>query len=374
MRSSILSIVIVAFALGTAPAQTTAPNQPAPRPKVPKAPTGQAQTAGKPNIMILATGGTIAGAGAAGGAAYTAGQFKVEDLIAAVPGLDKMANLKGEQIVNIGSQDMNDAVWLKLANRINEVLPRKDVDAIIVTHGTDTMEETAYFLNLVVKSDKPVILVGSMRPATAISADGPGNLHAAVVAARSPDARGRGVLVVMNDMIHHARDVEKTNTTSVETFKSPDRGPAGIVEGSEVRWFDPTDKKHTTKTEFAVSKNTKLPRVDIIYAHSNMDAKLIEAALQAGAQGLVIAGVGDGNMSKEALDAVTAAAKKGIVVVRSTRLGTGVVLRNAEVKDDETGTVASGEFNPPKSRVLAQLALTAKRHNPADVQRMFNQY
>jgi L-asparaginase len=327
----------------------------------------------RPTVMILATGGTIAGAGA-GGVAYTSGQFKVEDLIAAVPGLDKLAVLRGEQVANIGSQDMNDEVWLKLAKRVNQVLAKGDVDAVVITHGTDTMEETAYFLDLVVNSAKPVVLVGSMRPATATSADGPDNLRDAVVAATSPGARGRGVLVVANDQIHNARDVIKTNTTSLDTFESPLRGLAGLVEGDDVRWFSASDRRHTTKSEFSVSGRDTLPRVDIIYAHANMDDTLIRAAIDAGAKGIVIAGVGDGNMSKEALDAITAAAKKGIVVVRSTRLPTGAVMRNAEVKDDELGLVASGELNPGKSRVLTALALTTRDPDATSVQRMFRQY
>jgi L-asparaginase len=324
--------------------------------------------------VILATGGTIAGAGT-GGAGYTSGQFKVEDLIKAVPGLDKLATLKGEQVANIGSQDMNDAVWLKLAQRANQVLSRPDVDGVVITHGTDTMEETAYFLNLVVKSNKPVVLVGSMRPATAVSADGPGNLYDGVATAANRDARGRGVLVVMNDDIFSARDAVKMNTTSLDTFASPNRGPAGrIVEGDKVTWLVPTSKKHTTDSEFSVANRTTLPRVDIIYAHSNMDGSLINDAIREGARGLVIAGVGDGNMPKPALDAITRAAQQGIVVVRSTRLPTGEVLRNAEVKDDDLGLVASGELNPAKSRVLVQLALTMPNHSAADVQRMFREY
>jgi L-asparaginase len=356
MRTSLVVFVaLLSASVGANPAQN---------------PTAKSQ----PNIVILATGGTIAGAGT-GGAGYTSGQFKVEDLIAAVPGIEKVANLKGEQVANIGSQDMNDEVWLKLATRANELLDRKDVDGIVITHGTDTMEETAYFLDLVVKSTKPVVLVGSMRPATAVSADGPGNLFDAVAVAADPVARGRGVLVVMNDTIHNARDVVKMNTTSLETFESPNRGPAGvIVEGSKVRWYEPSTKKHTTSSEFSVNGRDALPRVDIIYAHSNMDATLINDALKDGARGLVIAGVGDGNMPKCALDALTKAAREGIVVVRSTRLPTGPVLRNAEVKDDELGLVASGELNPGKSRVLAMLALTTPRHSANDVQRMFTQY
>src|SRR4051794_904925 len=208
----------------------------------------RAEQGRRPNIMILATGGTIAGAGAAGGQSYTSGQFDVKDLISAVPEIDKLANLKGEQVANIGSQDMNDKIWLKLARRANELLARPDVDGIVITHGTDTLEETAYFLDLVIKSNKPVVLVGSMRPATAISADGPGNLYAAVATAANPRASGRGVLVVMNDTIHNARDVVKTNTTSVDTFESPDRGPSGAVHGKTVSLYEPSDKRHTTAT------------------------------------------------------------------------------------------------------------------------------
>jgi L-asparaginase len=329
----------------------------------------------KPNIMILATGGTIAGKGTGTGAGYTSGQFNVEDLISAAPGLEQIANLKGEQVANIGSQDMNDQVWLKLANRVNELLASNNVDGIVITHGTDTMEETAFFLNLVVKSDKPVVLVGSMRPATAISADGPGNLFDGVAVAADPNARGRGVLVAMNDTVFNARDIVKTHTTGLETMASPERGVAGkVVEGAKVTWFYPPDKKHTTKTEFSLANVKQLPKVDILYAYANMDPALITAAVNSGAKGIVIAGVGDGNMTKPALDALTQAAKNGVLVVRSSRVGSGAVLRNAEVKDDELGFVASGDLNPAKSRVLLQLALTEPRHSAQDVQRMFTQY
>jgi L-asparaginase len=326
----------------------------------------------RPNIKILATGGTIAGAGSTG-YGYKSGTFKVEDLIKAVPNLDKLATLSGEQVANIGSQDMNDEVWLKLAKRTNELLADPKVDGIVITHGTDTMEETAYFLDLVVKSDKPVVLVGSMRPATAISADGPANLYNAVATAANPGARGRGVLVVINDEIHSARNVIKTNTTNVETFQSPLRGEAGLVTAGTINWFEPMDKRHTTESEFSVKGTNQLPRVDIVYAHSNMDATMIDAALAAGAKGIVVAGVGDGNMSKPALDALAKAAGEGVLVVRSTRLPTGMVMRNAEVPDDKLGFVASGELNPGKSRVLTQLALT-KTNDPKRVQQMFRQY
>jgi L-asparaginase len=235
------------------------------------------------------------------------------------------------------------------------------------------MEETAYFLNLVVRSGKPVVLVGSMRPATAISADGPANLYNAVATAADLRAFGRGVLVVINDKIHTARNVVKTNTTSVETFESPNRGPTGVVNAGKIAWFEPMDKKHTTRSQFSVQGRKSLPRVDIIYAHSNMSPDLITAALKNGAKGLVIAGVGDGNMSKAALQTLADAVKSGVLVVRSTRLESGLVLRNSEVDDDKLHFIASGELNPGKSRVLLQLALL----NTTDVraiQRMFDEY
>lgn len=329
----------------------------------------------KPNIKILATGGTIAGAQAKpGDYGYKSGTFSVDDLISAVPTLKDIANITGEQVANIGSQDMNDEVWLKLANRVNEVLKGKDVDGVVITHGTDTMEETAFFLNLVVKSDKPVVLVGSMRPATAVGADGPANLYNAVATAADPKAAKRGVLVVMNDEIHAARNVEKMNTTNVETFTSPERGPEGLINTGKIAWFETSSKVHTTKSDFAVKGKDSLPRVDIIYAHANMSPDLIDAAVDSGAKGIVIAGVGDGNMTKEAVAELEKQVKeKGVLVVRSTRLAEGLVLRNNEIDDDKSGFVASGEFNPAKSRVLAQLALL-KTHDPKKVQQIFNTY
>jgi L-asparaginase len=327
-----------------------------------------------PRVRVLATGGTIAGAQAAAGEyGYKSGEFKVEDLISAVTGLDKLAALTGEQIVNIGSQDMNDEVWLKLAKRLNAVLAMPDVDAAVITHGTDTLEETSYFLSLVTKSDKPVVMVGSMRPATAVSADGPANLYNGVAAAIAPEAKGRGVLVSLNDEIHYARNAVKMNTTSLQTFASPNRGPAGVVNTGHVEFFQRMDSKLGPASEFSVDKLDKLPRVDVIYAHASMSPDLIDAAVKAGAQGLVIAGVGDGNMTAPALEAVTKAAKAGVVVVRSTRLPTGRVLRNNEVNDDKLGLVASDELNPAKSRVLLQLALT-KTKDPKAIQQMFYTY
>jgi L-asparaginase len=327
-----------------------------------------------PKIRVLATGGTIAGAQAsATDYGYKSGTYDVNSLLKAVPNLDKLAVLTGEQVANIGSQDMNDEIWLKLAKRVNAALAEPGTDGILITHGTDTLEETSYFLSLVTKSDKPVVMVGSMRPATAISADGPGNIYNGVAVATDPRAKGRGTLVCLNDVIHYARNVVKTDTTSVETFQSINRGPAGVVHTGKIEWFEPMDRKLGPASGFSVDTLDKLPRVDVIYAHANMSADLIDAAIKNGAKGIVVAGVGDGNMTTPALDALTKAAKSGIVVVRSTRLPQGIVLRNNEVNDDEKGFVASGELNPGKSRVLLQLALT-KTKDPLLIQKMFYEY
>ena len=327
-----------------------------------------------PNVVVLATGGTIAGAAASDvQAAYTSGQVGVEQLLAAVPQAKKLAVMRGEQIANIGSQDMNDEVWLKLARRINELAAKSDVDGIVITHGTDTIEESAYFLNLVVKSKKPVVLTAAMRPSTALSADGPLNFFNAVAVAASKDAAGRGVLVVANDWIHGAGSLTKTSTTAVQTFLSPLSGLIGTVAYGEVEFYRGPVGRSTADSEFSLDGVTSLPRVDIVMAHENMDGKLIEAAVAAGSKGIVIAGVGNGNMTQPALDALAAQAKKGIVCVRSSRVTTGRVGRNVEVSDDKLGLVASDALNPQKARVLLRLALLKPR-SLTDVQRLFREY
>ena len=328
----------------------------------------------KPNIVILATGGTIAGAAASGTqSSYSSGSVGIDTMVKAVPGIEKLANIKGEQVANVGSQDISFDIMLKLAKRINELLPTSGVDGIVVTHGTDTMEETAYFLNLTVKSDKPVVMVGSMRPSTAVSADGPLNLFNAVGVAADPKAKGRGVLVVMNDQIHGAHSLTKTSTTAIQTFMSPLRGLVGVTAYGKDDWYNNPPWKHTTQSEFDISNVTKLPRVDIIFADADMSPDLIDASVNAGAKGIVIAGVGNGNMNKASVEAAARAAKKGVIVVRSSRVATGLVDRNVEVNDDENGFVASDELNPQKSRILLSLALL-KNSQPAQIQEMFRSY
>jgi L-asparaginase len=333
-----------------------------------------AQQGKQPNIVILATGGTIAGAAASGTqAGYQSGAVTIDAMLAAVPGIDKLASIKGEQVSNVGSQDMSFEILLKLVKRINELTAKADVDGIVITHGTDTMEESAYFLNLTAKTDKPVVLVGSMRPSTAVSADGPLNLYNAVAVAADPNAKGRGVLVVMNDEIHAAHSLTKMSTTAVDTFMSPKRGIVGIVHYGKADYYNNPTWKHTKQSEFDVSNVTKLPRVDVIFACLDMSPDIINADVASGVKGIVIAGVGNGNMNKVSLDAAANAVKKGVVVVRSSRVPTGVVGRNVEVDDDKLGFVASDELNPQKSRILLTLALL-KQRSAADIQKLYYAY
>jgi L-asparaginase len=327
-----------------------------------------------PNIVILATGGTIAGAAATGTqAGYTSGAVTIDAMLAAVPGIQKLANIKGEQISNVGSQDMNFDILLTVAKRCNVLLAGSSVDGIVITHGTDTMEESAFFLNLVVKSDKPVVLVGSMRPSTAVSADGPLNLYDAVAVAGDPNSKGRGVLVVMNDWIHGAHSLTKTSTTAIQTFMSPLRGIVGISTYGKNDFYNNPSWKHTSASEFDITNVTKLPRVDILFAYEDMSPDLVDASVANDAKGIVIAGVGNGNMNKATLEAAARAVKKGVVVVRSSRVPTGTVGRNVEVNDDEMGFVASDELNPQKSRILLTLALLKTRPN-AQIQELFSTY
>ena len=326
--------------------------------------------AGKPNIHILATGGTIAGTGtSATSTNYTAGQVAISTLLDAVPGLNDIANVTGEQIVKIGSQDMNDAVWLTLAKKINELLRRPDIDGIVITHGTDTMEETAYFLNLTVKSFKPVVLVGAMRPSTALSADGPLNIYNAVVTAGAKESSGKRVLVAMNGLILGAESVQKMNTIDVQTFQAPNSGALGYIFNGKVFYNQSPLKKHTMQSVFDVTYLESLPKVGIVYSYSNIEAPL----LSNGYKGIIHAGVGNGNIHKNIFPILTEARKKGILVVRSSRVPTGPTTLDAEVDDAQYQFVASQELNPQKARVLLMLALT-KTNDWKQIQKYFNEY
>ncbi|WP_314702155.1 type II asparaginase [Campylobacter rectus] len=325
----------------------------------------------KPTIYILATGGTIAGSGSGAlDTSYTSGTVTVDKLIAAVPEINKIATIKGEQISNIGSQEMNNEVWFKLANRVNELLTSGKADGVVITHGTDTMEETAYFLNLVVKSDKPIVMVGAMRNSGSLSADGPLNIYNAVNVAMCKKAVGKGVMVVMNDEIHAAREVTKTNTTAVDTFKSPNSGKIGTVFYGNVKFYMNPVRKHTVNSAFDITKIKELPRVDIIYSHSNDNPDFVNLAVENGAKGIINAGMGNGNPFPSALEALGEAVKGGVVVVRDSRVGSGETTLNGEVDDGKYGFLASDNLNAQKARVLLMLALT-QTTDKAKIQELF---
>jgi L-asparaginase len=335
----------------------------------------QAASAAGRNVVILATGGTIAGTGATTTTTvgYTAATVGVDALIKAVPELAQVAHVRGEQVFQIASESMTNEHWLTLAKRVNTLLAQADVDGIVITHGTDTLEETAYFLDLVVKSRKPVVLVGSMRPSTALSADGPINLYNAVQVAASSEAVGKGVLVVMNDQIHAAREVTKTNTTTADTFKTTELGMLGYVQGSRIAFYRQSLRKNTVDTEFDVSQLKALPAVDISYTYANVPPTAINAFVAAGDQGLIHAAVGDGSIPAQLKPALVAARKKGVIVVRSSRVGQGIVARNGEANDDQLDFVVSDTLNPQKARILLMLALT-RTHDTKEIQRMFYTY
>lgn len=327
----------------------------------------------KPKIRIIATGGTIAGVSAsATSSAYGAGQVGIQTLIDAVPQIKDLADVSGEQLVNIGSQDMNDEVWLKLAKRINELLNNEGYDGVLVTHGTDTMEETAYFLSLTVHSDKPVILVGSMRPSTAISADGPANLYNGVAALADPASKGHGVMACMNNQLIDAKSLIKTNTTDCATFKGTYGEIGYVYNGKPYYILEPT-YKHTTQSEFDVDNLTKLPLVGIIYGYANASPLPMQAFVNAKFDGIVLAGVGDGNFYKDVFDVAVKAQNSGIQIVRSSRVPTGPTCLNGEVDDSKYHFVAALNLNPQKARILLQLSLT-KTHDWQQIQKYFQEY
>lgn len=331
--------------------------------------------AAKPNVVVLATGGTIAGAGAsaANSATYAAARVQVDKLLAGLPERANVAKVSGEQVFQIASESFTNEHLLRLGQRVSALAKQADVDGIVITHGTDTLEETAYFLNLTVKSKKPVVLVGAMRPSTAISADGPINLYNAVALAGSPEAAGRGVLVSLNDQINAAREVTKTNTMTTDTFRSADLGALGYMVSGKPMFYRGTARKHTTDSEFDVSKLDKLPAVNVVYSYANATRTAIDAFAAAGDVGIVHAGTGNGSLSTPVKAALTEARKKGMIVVRSSRTGTGITARNGEANDDELDFVAADNLSPQKARILLMLGLT-KTQNTKDLQRMFMMY
>ncbi len=323
-----------------------------------------------PRIVLLATGGTIAGAPAQS-LSYRAGALPAHALLEAVPQLAALARIDSEQIAAVGSQTIDTGIWRKLAARAQALCDDPEVDGIVVTHGTDTMEETAYLLNLVLHTRKPVVLTGAMRPAGALGADGPANLHDAVAVAADPQATGRGVTVVVNQQIHAARAIHKSAANGLCAWTSA-AGLLGRVQAARIEWLADTTRLHTHASEFAPWSG-ELARSAVLYSHADMDGALVDAVLGCGLQGIVLAGVGDGNSSDATLDALARAARAGLAVVRATRCGSGAVHRNVEIDDQALGFVAAGDLNPQKARILLALAL-ARGADTAALQRCFQRY
>lgn len=330
-----------------------------------------------PTVKIFTTGGTIAGSGSSPTdmTNYKAGGISGAQLVASVPQLKQLAHTPVEQIANVGSYDLTIAHWILLARKINETLADTSVSGVVVTHGTNTIEETAYFLNLTVKSDKPVVLVGAMRPATAISADGPLNLINAVRVAIAPDSRDKGVMVVLNDEISSARDVTKEHTMRVEAFRPRDFGYLGYIDEDKVAFYRAPVKRHTLHAEFDVTALDKLPPVDILYAYVQPTLGLVDALAKAGVQGIVFAGTGAGDIStaeREALQPILRLKQEARpVFVRSSRVGSGRVVPTRDY--EPFGMIAADTLNPQKARILLMLALS-KTRDPKELQRIFSEY
>lgn len=331
----------------------------------------------KANVHIIATGGTIAGraASAAATVGYKAGELTVGQLIASVPGLDKLANLTGEQLCNIDSKDMQEAIWLQLADCVEAAAERKDVDGVVITHGTDTLEETAYFLQLTVKTDKPIVLTGAMRPATAISADGPMNIWQSVQVAADAGAKGRGVLVVMNGQIDAAENVTKVNVNALQAFQSPGSGPIGVIVDGKIFWQSQGNAAVSPgkRLLFSTENLTQLPKVSILYGYVGGDDTLfVKAALQDGARGLVYAACGNGSVPEKLTGVLKEAVASGVPVVIATRCGGGIVVLS-EKMTEKNGFIASGLLNPQKAKILLQLALT-KTNDVKEIRDLYRRY
>ena len=334
----------------------------------------QTAPAAKANVVVLATGGTIAGAGAsaANSATYQAAKVPVDKLIAGLPEISKVANVRGEQVFQIASESFTNEKLVTLAKRVSALAKDPAVDGIVVTHGTDTLEETSFFLTLVVRTDKPIVVVGSMRPGTAMSADGTLNLYGAVAVAAAKESRAKGVLVVMNDDILSGRDASKRINIKTNAFGSQWGALGSIVEG-RTYWFRAPVKRHTTASEFDIDAITTLPMVAIVYGSGEMGTTMADAAGKAGAKAIIHAGTGNGSVPDYEVETLKKLRAGGMQIIRSARVPDGFVLRNSEQPDDKYDWVVAHDLNPQKAKILAAVALT-KTSDPKELQRIFWAY
>jgi L-asparaginase len=324
-----------------------------------------------PRILVLGTGGTIAGAGSGGtGAGYRPGGLSLEVLVGHLAALGLEAELHPREIARIGSQDIGFAEWQALHAACMGAMGDPAVDAVIVTHGTDTAEETGFLLDLTLPTTKPVILVGAMRPADAVGADGMRNFANAVKVASDPAAVGRGVMLVMGDAVLAVRDARKAATSAIDAFRTFPRGPLARVTPASLDWFGPA---HRAGEPARFPFSQELPRVAILTAGAGMDAKPVEALLGIGARGIVLAGMGQGNAPKVVLEALARAAASGVPVVRASRVDEGLVDRNVEVEDDALGLVAARALGPARARVLLMVLVANGVTDAAAVQAAFDE-
>lgn len=334
--------------------------------------TSKEQAPPRPRVLILATGGTITSqVSSALTKEYDAAGVRMDTLLRSATGTGAPAQVSCEHIASIGSQDMTVAIWRRIHERITETFAQKLAEAVVVTHGTDTLEETAFFLDLVTPLGSPVVLVGAMRPSNAPGADGPANLIEAIRVAIDPASANRGVLVVLNDAVHAARSVRKAHTSEVDAFRSSAGGPIGMASASSVHYFGSAAAPGVCGA-YRLPENYVLPRIGVLYAHVDMDALAVDALVQQKVTGIVLAGVGDGNAPSAVLGALAGAAQQGIVVVRSTRVEEGFVNRNVEIDDDRLGFVIARDLSPQKSRILLQLLIAGGVTGSAAIQRAFN--
>lgn len=328
-----------------------------------------------PRVHMVATGGTISN--------RDGGRLTAEELAKSMPGLERAATLTYEQFLNVSSSQITLDQWLQLARRVNELFATdKGLAGIVVTSGTDTLEETAFFLHLTVHDTRPVVIVGSMRNPSTLGYEGAANLLEGVRVAADPGARGQGALVVLNDEISSARDVTKTDALRLQTFRSPTHGVLGIVDRDRVVFFRKILQRHTDTSEFDVATLTSLPRVDVVMVYQGATADVIKAIVDLGAKGLVIAGAGAGATSGDQNDGIDYAVQKGVFVVTATRTGAGRIAPNrgqtpASVTPAQERrrafSLSSEDHIPVKARILLMLALS-KTSNRDEIQRIFSEY
>lgn len=321
-------------------------------------------------IAIIGTGGTIAGQGASDTdlTGYTAGVLPLEDIIASVPGVRDYGPYVCNQFCNIESSDITLFQWVRLSKLVQKCVDHDDIEGVVITHGTDSMEETAYFLHLTVHTNKPIVLTGSMRPAGSISADGPINLLQAIQVVRTPASYNKGVLVVLNGYIDGARDVTKMNTTNVATFGSPNSGHLGIVQDGVAHYYTSPLRKHTMESEFGLPDDEELPRVEILTCYAGIEEIVGLALVATNPSGLVLAGLGHGTIP-QSIRKVTS--NLAIPVVRASRIGSGIVSNVPQ--DAEEGYFVSDSLSPQKARILLMLALQKER-TCKDLKRIFQEY